>query len=132
MPWQLKIFSKTLKKKEKLKLIREILPPLDGKQCLDLGCSKGTISYFLAKEGGHWIHEDLDFVNVKTTNDLVKTPTAVISSKGLPHKTHSFDLLVSLDILEHIEDDQAFLNEMIRVIKPGQLGPMRRTDLPLT
>ncbi len=120
LPWQLKIFSKTLKKKEKLSLIKKVLPELAGKKCLDLGCAKGTISYFLTREGGLWFHEDLDYSNVFTTKELVGARTAVISNKGLPHGNNTFDLVLSLDILEHIREDQAFLDEIIRVIKPGR------------
>ncbi len=117
--WQLKIFDKTLKKKEKLVILRELLPPLQGLKCLDLGCAKGTISYFLKKEGGVWIHEDLDFENVKATADLVGPRTAVIPPDTLPHADNTFDLIVSLDIIEHLHNDQGFVLEMARVLKPG-------------
>ncbi|MCD4652574.1 class I SAM-dependent methyltransferase [bacterium] len=119
LPWQLKIFNKTLKKKEKLAIIRKLLPKLEGKVCLDLGCAKGTISYFLKNEGGIWFHEDLDFVNVKATHDLIKTRTVVIPPTAIPHPDDTFDVIVSLDILEHIHEDRMFAMEMIRVLKPG-------------
>ncbi|HPQ39303.1 MAG TPA: class I SAM-dependent methyltransferase [bacterium] len=117
--WQLKIFNKTLKKKEKLAIIRRLLPVLDGAYCLDLGCARGTISYFLKAEGGTWFHEDLDYINVRSTHDLVGARTAVIPPSGLPHPDTTFDLIVSLDILEHLHEDAAFTREMARVMKPG-------------
>ena len=116
--WQLKIFDKTLKKKEKLAIMKKLLPPLDGKKCLDLGCAKGTISYFLTQEGGAWFHEDLDFSNVSATATLVGKNTAVISPSIIPHPDATFDVIVSLDILEHLHQDQDFVNEMTRVLKP--------------
>lgn len=119
LPWQLKIFNKTLKKKEKLAIMRELLPDLTGKKCLDLGCARGTISYFLKQEGGIWFHEDLDFVNVSITRELVGPTAAVIPATGLPHPDDTFDVIVSLDILEHLHEDQAFASEMARVLKPG-------------
>jgi len=117
--WQLKIFKKTLKKKEKLAIIRELLPDLKGKLCLDLGCAKGTISYFLKEEGGVWFHEDLDFINVKATHDLIGSRTVVIPPVAIPHPDNSFDIIVSLDILEHLQDDRKFVREMFRVLKSG-------------
>ncbi len=119
LAWQLKIFDKTLKKKEKLAIIRSILPDLTDCLCLDLGCSKGTISYFLKQEGGLWFHEDLDYVNVKTTKELVGNNVAVIPPHAIPHRSDIFDVIVSLDILEHLHDDMNFVNEMARVLKPG-------------
>lgn len=115
--WQLKIFEKTLKKKEKLALIRSIIPPLSTQRCLDLGCAKGTISYFLRAGGGHWFHEDLDFSNVAATRELVGPFAAVIPSSCIPHRDSTFDLILSLDIIEHISDDQRFLFEMARVLR---------------
>lgn len=115
--WQLKLFNKSLKKKEKINLIKRLLPDLTDCLCLDLGCAKGTISYFLKKEGGVWFHEDLDYVNVKTTSKLVGPKVTVISSSNIPHPSNCFDVIVSLDILEHIKDDFAFAHEMARVLK---------------
>jgi SAM-dependent methyltransferase len=117
--WQLKIFKKTLKKKEKLAIIQRLLPDLKGKKCLDLGCAKGTISYFLGQEGGSWVHEDLDFSNVSATRDLVGAHTAVIPPETIPHANNTFDVIVSLDILEHLHQDRLFVKEMARVLKPG-------------
>lgn len=119
--WQLKLFRKTLKKKEKWQIIKKLLPDLSDCRCLDLGCAKGTISYFLKNEGGVWFHEDLDFVNVKATRDLVGPKVAVISPDGIPHPSDSFDVIVSLDILEHIKDDVSFAGEMVRVLKNNGL-----------
>lgn len=117
--WQLKIFNRTLKKKEKLAIIRRLLPELSNCRCLDLGCARGTIGYFLEKEGGRWFHEDIDWVNVRATADLVGSRTAVIPPTAIPHPDNTFDVIVSLDILEHLHDDRLFAQEMSRVLKPG-------------
>lgn len=117
--WQLKIFNRTLKKKEKLAIIRRLLPDLTNRLCLDLGCARGTIGYFLEKEGGTWFHEDLDEVNVRATADLVGPRVAVIPATAIPHPDGIFDVIVSLDILEHLHDDRLFAREMARVLKPG-------------
>jgi len=37
----------------------------------------------------------------------------------LPFKTGFFDAVVSFDVLEHVEDKEAVLKEMLRVLKPG-------------
>jgi SAM-dependent methyltransferase len=117
--WQLKLFNKSLKKKEKLNLVKNLLPDLTDCLCLDLGCAKGTISFFLKKEGGIWFHEDLDYINVKTTSNLVGSKVAVISPHYIPHPSKCFDVIVSLDILEHVKNDVGFTHEIARVMKNG-------------
>jgi SAM-dependent methyltransferase len=38
---------------------------------------------------------------------------------SLPFASHSFDLVCALDIVEHVDDDEAALSEITRVAKPG-------------
>lgn len=43
----------------------------------------------------------------------------LIDGSTLPFKDSTFDMVVALDVMEHIEDDAAALKEWLRVIKPG-------------
>jgi SAM-dependent methyltransferase len=121
-PWQLQIFNKSIKKKEKLKLIDKRLKIDPSYVVLDLGCAQGILSYFLRQKGGHWISADLDFENLKTSQELLKTSLIQVEPGILPFKAGSFDMVVSLDYLEHLEDDDLCLAEIHRVLKTdGQL-----------
>jgi SAM-dependent methyltransferase len=40
-----------------------------------------------------------------------------MTDSGLPDK--SFDLVVSVEVLEHVEADELFVSEVCRVLKPG-------------
>jgi len=44
---------------------------------------------------------------------------SVADARCLPFANYSFDLVVAVEILEHIEDDQGSLVEWSRVLKPG-------------
>ena len=70
--WQLQLVNKSLKKKEKLKLLKKHLEVKPDSVILDLGCAQGILSYFLRKKGGSWISADQDFVNLKTSQAILK------------------------------------------------------------
>lgn len=121
-PWQLQIFNKSIKKKEKLKLIDKHLEIDPSFIILDLGCAQGILSYFLRQKGGHWVSADLDYENIKTSQELLKTNLIQLEPGILPFRAGSFDMVVSLDYLEHLEDDDLCLTEIHRVLKKdGQL-----------
>lgn len=117
--WQLQLYKKSLKKKEKIDLLLKSLPDLKGKLCLEVGCARGTVSHFLRNAGGVWFHADTDRSNVRGAMALVKNGVLQIPPNVLPFPDATFDVIVSLDYLEHVKDDQAAMNELNRVLKPG-------------
>lgn len=119
--WQLQIYKKSLKKKEKIDLLLKSLHNLEGKRCLEVGCARGTVSHFLRSAGGKWVHADTDRSNVDAAIALVKDGVIQIPPNVLPFPDASFDVIVSLDYLEHVHDDAAAMNEMRRVLKRGGL-----------
>lgn len=41
------------------------------------------------------------------------------AGEGLPFPDNSFDLMLSHEVLEHVQNDRAALTEMVRALKPG-------------
>lgn len=115
--WQLELIKFSFKKREKLEILQNWVGNLDNKICLDLGTAKGTLSYYLKLKGGKWIHVDLDFENLASAKELLLENLALISSSVLPFKNNSFDFILSLDYLEHLEDDNFCLKEINRIAK---------------
>jgi len=116
-PWQLQIAAKSLKKQEKIRAIRDFIAPLEGKTCLEIGCDKGVLSYYLRQCGGHWTSVDADEENVRITRELVKENVAYTDGKHLDFENQHFDWIIAIDFLEHIQTDQEFIGEMHRVLK---------------
>jgi len=116
-PWQLQVFKKSIKKKEKLHILQKNLKIDPSLIILDLGCAQGTLSFFLRQKGGFWISTDQDFENLETTKSLLKENLVQIGESSLPFKSQSFDLVVSLDYLEHLENDDQCLEEINRILK---------------
>ena len=60
---------------------------------------------------------DLDFVNCKTSLDLLNSHVVQLGTDSLPFKDKSFDKVVSLDYLEHLDNDLGCLEEINRILK---------------
>jgi len=118
-PWQLELVKKSLKKKEKLKFLNRYLSVQPEDINLDLGCAQGILSHFLRLKGGHWLSVDLDLLNCQTSLHLLGTNVLQVGTGNLPFKDESYDRIVSLDFLEHLEDDLGCLKEIHRLLKPG-------------
>jgi SAM-dependent methyltransferase len=118
-PWQLRIARKSLKKKEKIALIRDGISIGPDDVVLDLGCAQGILSHFLRQKGGTWVSTDLDFTNLKTSQALLGRNLIQTDASGLPFRGGAFDGVVCLDYLEHIDNDTGTLLEIRRVLKTG-------------
>ena len=125
--WQLQIFNRSLKKRQKFEVVTSLMNSTEDKEggilpsfrkCLDIGCATGVLSYYLRNEGGYWISVDIDEKNLSETKGLVKDNVLQIDERNLSFKDGIFDCVVALDFLEHIEDDDALLSEIRRVLKP--------------
>lgn len=116
-PWQIRLYEKSLMKKEKVRLIKKKVNFKD-KKVLDLGCAQGVVSYFLKKEGGNWLHTDLDLANLVTARELLKANVFMVGGDKIPLRDDSTDIILALDILEHLTEDQKMVQEMKRMLKP--------------
>lgn len=121
LPWQIRIFNTSLKKKLKWRLLERILPRSlpPAARCLDLGCAKGTFSWLLRTRGGSWVSADLDAANLTATRDLVGPSVVRVDYRTLPFADGTFDLVSVLDFLEHVAEDDRCLAELSRTLKPG-------------
>lgn len=119
LPWQIRIFNKSLKKKQKLNILKEIMPSPEDKIILDLGCAKGTLSYFMREMRGKWISADLDMPNLISSIELLGKNVIQIDPYRFCFDNSVFDMIVTLDFLEHVENDRACIVELSRVLKSG-------------
>jgi SAM-dependent methyltransferase len=117
--WQLQLYRRSLKKKETVKALLEHLPKVEGRQCLELGCGTGLTSHFLRRRGGTWTSCDFERDHVRSARSLVRDRVLQIDESSLPFRSASFDVVAAINFLEHIEDDETFFREMVRVLRPG-------------
>ncbi|MGN6392921.1 MAG: class I SAM-dependent methyltransferase [Gemmatimonadales bacterium] len=116
--WALALFRKSVLKQAKLDQVLRLLEDPAGKSNLDIGGDNGVISYLLRQRGGRWASADLDEATVAAIRQLVGTDVYRLDGPRTPFADQTFDQIVIVDYLEHIEDDQGFGRELARILKP--------------
>jgi SAM-dependent methyltransferase len=119
--WAHALFRRSVLKQAKMREISRSLGDVRGGRCLDLGGDNGLISYRLRERGGAWISADLDERNVEAIRNLVGPGVCRIDGVRLPFRTQTLDVVVVVDLLEHVEDDGLLASELARVLRPGGL-----------
>ncbi len=76
---------------------------------LDLGCGVGTYLKHLASQTKSPFGVELDFERAKIATEQNLTITCS-AGEHLPFKSNSFDLILSHEVLEHVDDDRASLH----------------------
>jgi SAM-dependent methyltransferase len=118
-PWQLRLYRRSIKKKETMRAVLRALPSLRGRRCLEIGCATGTSSWLLRRRGGSWVSADFEADQVKSACQLLNDQVHLIDPGGLPFQDDSFDVVVGINFLEHLGDDIGFVREVARVLKQG-------------
>lgn len=95
-----------------------------GKRVLDIACGEGYGSAMLAQVAAETVGVDIDPATVDHANRIYARAGlsfTVGSCDEIPAKRHAFDVVVSFETIEHIEDHARFLREVRRVLRPGGL-----------
>lgn len=85
---------------------------------LDAGCGSGRNMVELARHGTV-TGVELSQTSVALARERAVGEVIEGSVLEIPFESASFDLAVSLDVIEHLEDDLAALRELRRVVAPG-------------
>ena len=85
---------------------------------LENGCGVGMYVEHLSPFGGEVIGLEYDF---ERAAQAAENSPLIINAAGefIPLPASTFDLILSHEVIEHVQDDQAAIREMIRVLKPG-------------
>jgi 2-polyprenyl-3-methyl-5-hydroxy-6-metoxy-1,4-benzoquinol methylase len=119
IPWQIRIAERSIKKRDKLRLLDKWLAYDPSRTALDIGCAQGILSWYLRKKGGLWAGADEDMASLKAAKELLGKGLVLMPEGVLPFRSAAFDLVTCLDYLEHIDNDDACLRECRRVLKDG-------------
>jgi 2-polyprenyl-6-hydroxyphenyl methylase/3-demethylubiquinone-9 3-methyltransferase len=97
-----------------------------GKSVLDLGCGGGFMSEALAQRGAHVIGVDPSAPAIAIARKHAEASGFAIdyrigAGEGLRLAANSIDIVVCVDVLEHVENLDCVIDEIRRVLKPGGL-----------
>jgi SAM-dependent methyltransferase len=85
---------------------------------LENGCGVGMYVQHLSHFGGEVIGLEYDF---ERAAEARKSASHILQAAGelVPLPPSTFDLILSHEVLEHVQDDRRAVQEMVRLLKPG-------------
>ncbi|MCD4760275.1 class I SAM-dependent methyltransferase [bacterium] len=114
--------------------IKTLVEKYNVKNCLEVGCGRGTMSLYLNKHLG--LQSSLADRSAEAI-ELAKKNFAKFDAQGefrnddaehLSFEDNIFDMVVSIGLVEHLEDYSKIYAEKLRVLKPG--GVMVSLNIP--
>jgi SAM-dependent methyltransferase len=85
---------------------------------LENGCGIGMYIQHLSAHQGQVIGLEYDLERAQHARQVSASITNA-AGEALPFETDSFDLILSHEVLEHVQNDRQAAYEMIRVLRPG-------------
>jgi ubiquinone/menaquinone biosynthesis C-methylase UbiE len=108
--------------------VAKVLPDLNGRRLLEIGCGRGDFALWLAKQSPESDITAIDFSSAAIEIARERAAKAggrvhfeVGNAQSLRFDSVSFDVIVSCECLEHVPRPERMIEEMHRLLKPGGL-----------
>jgi 2-polyprenyl-6-hydroxyphenyl methylase/3-demethylubiquinone-9 3-methyltransferase len=91
---------------------------------LDMGCGAGFLTHDMARLGHEVVGIDLSEESLRVAEKLDKTSRVnyvKADAAAAPFPDASFDVVCAMDLLEHVENPKAVIQEASRLLKPDGL-----------
>lgn len=99
-------------------MLRSGVPVDRERRGLDIGCGTGANSEIL-EPYGRFVGSDVSAELTRSGCPRPAHPVLLAKGEALPFADGAFGLCTFFDVLEHIDDEDAFLKEVRRVLQPG-------------
>lgn len=100
--------------------------PLEGLRVLDIGCGGGLLSEPLARLGGKVVGADPSETNIEIAQRHSRQSGVIVdyrvtTAEALADKGETFDVVLSMEVVEHVADMPLFVKRCGEMVKPGGL-----------
>ena len=103
---------------------RKSLRPFEGLRLLDIGCGGGLNAEPMARlgadvTGADAAAENIEVARVHAEQSGLAIDYRAVTAESLLAEGAQFDVLLALEIVEHVADPQQFLTTCARLLRPG-------------
>lgn len=100
------------------KYARELQPRRAGARALDVGCGVGQVVARLLEAGFEAHGVDVSEPNIERARK-VSEQCQLYDGRRLPFPDGHFASVGALNVLEHVDEPEVFIRELVRVVEPG-------------
>lgn len=112
---------------KQLRLLELLVGPVTPEcapQVLDLGAGMGGFAVAAALRGASVVACDYnrdycDIITLRAARHGLTFPVYNVAGEALPFQSARFDVVVSWDVIEHVQSPEQLLAEIARVLRPG-------------
>lgn len=102
----------------KLNMVSSLTDEVHGMTVLDLGCGPGIFSNLCSERGANVVSVDFSTLMLQYARKANRELTLVKANiENLPFRTHTYDMVLALDVIEHLYKPLEFFREARRVLK---------------
>lgn len=99
---------------------------LEGLRVLDIGCGGGLLSEPMARLGAEVVGADASATNIGVASAHAAAAGLAIdyratTAEALAEAGETFDIVLAMEIVEHVADLDLFIAETARMVRPGGL-----------
>ncbi|MCY6383680.1 bifunctional 2-polyprenyl-6-hydroxyphenol methylase/3-demethylubiquinol 3-O-methyltransferase UbiG [Hoeflea prorocentri] len=100
--------------------------PLAGLRVLDIGCGGGLLSEPMARMGAEVLGADASETNIEiakihATQSGVAVDYRAVPAEDLAANGETFDIVLNMEVVEHVADVDLFLSACAGMVRPGGL-----------
>jgi len=136
-PWQLRMYQKSLKKRQKVELLMRLMGPVQRERCLLISGhdNNGAMNWHFRAAGGTWSWGQVYAEGIPEMAEFLGDPVAHVDINRFPFPDAAFDVVIVIDVHEHFAQTAGLNREIERVTAPGGLAiittPNGDTRLPV-
>lgn len=117
-----KIEHWNFRRREECRILLRWLAPRPDERILDIGCGDGYYDALIAKSGAYVVGIDVHPKRLRiaaSKNQNERTEYHFADAERMGFEEATFDKVLSLCVMEHLQDDLRVLGHVFRVLKPG-------------